>query len=250
MAIAHKAEVVSISGPGAVAHDLSIIGLVMQADMVVKLVLMILLLASFYCWVIIFNKLVRFKHLRSSTEKFERVFWSGQLLDNLYERVKDKVNHPMAAVFVAAMHEWGRRRGAGKDDETQVTSSLLRTGVKERIFQAMQVAHNRSMGQLEKNLTFLATVGATAPFIGLFGTVWGIMNSFQSIAASKNTTLVVVAPGIAEALFATAVGLFAAIPAVIFYNIFTGELNRYALKLEDFSNELGALLSRELDENK
>lgn len=248
MTIAHQAEPVIMSGPGAIAHDLSMFGLIAQADMVVKAVLLLLLFASLYSWAIIFNKMLRFKKLKLNTEKFERVFWSGQLLDNLYERVKDKVTHPMAAVFVAAMHEWGRRKK--HHDNPEVNNSLLRAGVKERIFQAMQVAHNRSMGQLEKNLTFLATVGSSAPFIGLFGTVWGIMNSFQSIAASQNTTLAVVAPGIAEALFATAVGLFAAIPAVIFYNIFTSELNRYAVKLEDFSNELGALLSRELDESR
>lgn len=240
------ADVVVSAAVEAAAHDLSIVGLIANADIVVKGVLLLLVLASFWCWTIIIAKLIRFKRLQASTEKFERVFWSGQLLDHLYERMREKVSNPMAAVFVAAMHEWNRRL---VDDSADGGKGTLRTGVKERIFQSMQVASNRSMEKLEKHLTFLATVGSAAPFIGLFGTVWGIMNSFQSIAASKNTTLVVVAPGIAEALFATAVGLFAAIPAVIFYNMFTSQLNRYSVRLEDFSNELGALLSRELDES-
>ncbi len=226
------------------ASDMSIMALIGHADMVVKTVMLLLLLASIWSWTIIFDKLVKFRTAFARTERFEKVFWSGQLLDQLYERIQNRVDHPMAAVFVAAMQEWSRKHSAPGSS----TANHLFVGVKERIFQAMQVASNREMEKLERNLSFLATVGSASPFIGLFGTVWGIMNSFQSIAASKNTTLAVVAPGIAEALLATAVGLFAAIPAVIFYNMFSTKLNNLTGRIEDFSSELGALLSRELDQ--
>lgn len=237
-------ELAGNTAAAAGSMDMSMLSLISHADIVVKSVLLMLIVASFICWTIIFDKFMRFRKLSASTEKFEKIFWSGQLLDQLYERIRNRATHPMAAIFVAAMNEWSRRQELVGDE------NALRTGVKERIFQAMTVAKNRSMERLESNLVFLATVASSAPFIGLFGTVWGIMNSFKSIGAQKNTTLAVVAPGIAEALLATAVGLFAAIPAVIFYNIFTGKLNDYIVKLEDFSNELSALLSRELDESK
>lgn len=224
------------------AHDMSIISLIEHSDFVVKLVMLMLFFASIWCWAIIFDKLLKLKNLKDRTDKFEKVFWSGQLLDQLYERIKTRADHPMAIVFVAAMHEWSRQITAGSED------LLWKLGLKERISQAMQVAKNREMDKLDKNMIFLATVGSSSPFIGLFGTVWGIMNSFQSIAASKNTTLAVVAPGIAEALFATAVGLFAAIPAVIFYNLIAKQINNFHSRVEDFSSELGALLSREIDE--
>lgn len=223
-----------------VAQDMTIIGLVSQADIIVKSVMVLLLLASFWSWTIIFDKFRTFRKIRFKSNKFEKVFWSGRLLDDLYDRLAAHADHPMAAVFVAAMQEW-RRKGSENGQ------SNLRAGIKERVFQAMQVARNRGVEDLEKNLSFLATVGSSAPFVGLFGTVWGIMNSFQSIAISKNTTLAVVAPGIAESLLATAVGLFAAIPAMIFYNKFSSDLNRVVGRIDDFSNELDALLSRELD---
>lgn len=225
------------------AHDFSLISLFTQADFIVKGVIILLFLASIISWGIIINKLSTYRKVKFKTNKFEKVFWSGRLLDELYERVRDFNDHPIAAVFVAAMQEWKRR----SPEEGSTKDSHLRAGIKERIFQAMQVARNRGVENMEKNLSFLATVGSSAPFIGLFGTVWGIMNSFQSIAISKNTTLAVVAPGIAEALFATAIGLFAAIPAMIFYNMFSSDLNRIVGKIDDFSNELDALLSRELD---
>lgn len=227
------------------ASDMSILSLVGHADLLVKTVMLLLLLASMWSWTIIFDKFLKFRSALAKTERFEKVFWSGQLLDQLYERIQNRVDHPMAAVFVAAMQEWSRRDASQVSTES---ANHLFVGIKERIFQAMQVASNREMEKLEKNLSFLATVGSASPFIGLFGTVWGIMNSFQSIAASKNTTLAVVAPGIAEALLATAVGLFAAIPAVIFYNMFSSKLNNMTGRIEDFSSELGALLSRELDQ--
>lgn len=232
--------------PGSVATaDLSFLGLISHADIVVKAVMLILLLSSIISWAIIFSKYRSYKVIRFKTSRFEKVFWSGQLLDELYDRLRQRADHPMAYVFVAAMKEWGRRQVKQGGQSTSVT---LRAGIKERVWQAMQVARNRAVDNMERNLAFLATIGSAAPFIGLFGTVWGIMNSFQSIAASKNTTLAVVAPGIAEALLATAVGLFAAIPAVIFYNMFASELSQIASKVDDFSNELDALLSRELDQ--
>ena len=222
-------------------HDLSMLGLFFQADIIVKSVMLMLLFASVWCWAIIFNKYTRFKMLKHQTAKFEENFWSGDMLEHLYERVKQSADHPMAMVFVAGMTEWMT------NDVQRVGGHALQIGLKERIQQAMSVARNRSIERLEQGLSFLATVGSTAPFVGLFGTVWGIMNSFQSIAATKNTSLAVVAPGIAEALFATAIGLFAAIPAVILYNKFSNDLNRFASKIDDFAQEFSAILSRELD---
>ena len=225
-------------------HDVSMWGLFLQADILVKLVMLMLFSASIWCWTIIFNKYTRFKIMKHQTTKFEESFWSGDMLENLYEKIKQTADHPIAMVFVAGMHEWLTY------DMKRIGGHALQIGLKERIQQAMSVAKNRGIEKLEQGLSFLATVGSTAPFVGLFGTVWGIMNSFQSIAMTKNTSLAVVAPGIAEALFATAVGLFAAIPAVIFYNKFSNDLNRFALKLEDFSQEFSAILSRELDANE
>lgn len=224
------------------AADLSFLGLFMQADMVVKAVMVLLLLASIWSWAIIFDKWITLKSLSAKTKAFEKNFWSGQSLENLYERIKGRENHPMALVFLSAMHEWMNR-----SSRQMATDSQLRIGLKERIMQSMQVATNKSIDKIEKNLNFLATVGTSATFVGLFGTVWGIMVSFQSIAISKNTTLAVVAPGIAEALLATAVGLIAAIPAMVFYNKFASEVNRLASQLEDFSIELGTIMSKELD---
>ena len=232
----------SIELPGTVAPtDMSILSLIGHADIVVKLVMLILLVSSFWSWSIIFEKVMKFRRIKRETDKFEKIFWSGQLLEQLYERVKSKADHPMVMVFVTAMGEWVRKTSAMRD-------ASLRAGFKERIFQAMQVTANRELDKLSSKLGFLATIGSASPFIGLFGTVWGIMNSFQSIAAAKNTTLAVVAPGIAEALLATGVGLFAAIPAVVFYNFLSTQLNSLGNRIDDFSSELGGLLARELDE--
>lgn len=225
--------------------DLSFIGLFLQADIMVKCVMLLLIIASVMSWAIIFDKLVSIKSIKSKTKNFEKSFWSGQSLEVLYERIKGRENHPIANVFSAAMHEWMNR-----NSREIAANSNLKIGIKERINQAMQVASNKSMEDLEKNVSFLATVGSSAPFIGLFGTVWGIMISFQAIAISKNTSLAVVAPGIAEALLATAVGLVAAIPAVIFYNKFTTDLNRLSGNLEDFSMELHSIMSKEIDNVK
>ena len=226
---------------GSVAGDLSIWGLFLQADIVVQIVMILLIAASFWCWAVIFEKVLRMRRLDRQAGDFEDRFWSGGSLDDLYERVGQRPEDPMSAIFVAAMREWRRsnERGAIGED-----SRLTLTG---RIDRVMEIALARELHHLERYMTFLASVGSTAPFIGLFGTVWGIMNSFQAIALTKNTSLAVVAPGIAEALFATALGLIAAIPAVIGYNKLNNDISRYAARLESFSGEFSAILSRQAD---
>lgn len=222
-------------------HDLSMWGMFMQADIIVKSVMLMLFLASFWSWVIIYAKYTTFNHAKTKAFKFENDFWASEALDKFYDKIKKRANHPMAVIFVAAMDEWMRSKSSG------APAQGLKLPVRERVVQVMQVARNREIEHMEKGLGFLATTGSAAPFVGLFGTVWGIMNSFQAIALTKNTSLVAVAPGIAEALFATAIGLFAAIPAVIAYNKFSTELNRFANKLEDFSIEFDTILSRQLE---
>lgn len=216
----------------------SILGLFLQSHIVVKVVMIGLLLASVWCWAIIFEKLWVFRRTRRATDRFEQQFWSGQSLDELYSLMTQQQPNAMGALFVAAMREWKRSIEG---------SARPLAGVQMRVEKVMDVSIAREMDRLERRLLFLATVGSTAPFIGLFGTVWGIMTSFQAIAVSKNTNLSVVAPGIAEALFATALGLLAAIPAVIFYNKFANEASRIAQRLEGFSDEFSAILSRQID---
>ena len=222
--------------------DLSMLGLFFRADVIVKIVLLILLGASFWSWSIIFEKMTRLRRLSRNTGAFEDAFWSGGSLEELYDRIDGKPQDPMAAMFSAAMREWRRSVSKG------VSMREARGGLQERIERVMQVTLGREMDRLERYLTFLASVGSVSPFVGLFGTVWGIMNSFQSIAVSRNTTLAVVAPGIAEALFATALGLVAAIPAVVAYNKISSDLTRYSSRLEAFGTEFSAILSRQLDE--
>ena len=224
--------------------DTSIIHLISSADLLSKFVMLILAAASIWSWTIIIAKYFKYRAVNAKMSTFESIFWSGQVLDALHERVKKSADNPLATVFVAAMNECKRH------DIKSVSASTLKLGLKERIMQAMNLVRNRELESLEQHLDFLSTVGAASPFIGLFGTVWGIMNSFQSIAASKNTTLAVVAPGIAEALLATAIGLFAAIPAVIFYNLLAGQANKISNKLDDFIGELYTLLGRAIDEEK
>ena len=242
----------SVALSGSMAGDgLSIWSLLVDADIIVKGVILILVVASFWCWTIIFDKTIRFRRLRGMADRFEEAFWSGGSLEDLYDRVGARPDHPMASIFVAAMAEW-RRSTVGNRGLAGGTGGQggLTVGLHQRIGQAMQVALNREVEKLERYMDFLATVGSTAPFIGLFGTVWGIMNSFQAIALTKNTSLAVVAPGIAEALFATALGLVAAIPAVIAYNKLSGDLNRYEGRLDAFSVEFSAILSRQLEEDE
>lgn len=225
------------------AQDFSILGLISGADIVVKIVLLLLLMASVWSWAIIIDKSILLSRVSRQIDKFERLFWSGQLLDQLYDRLRNRADHPLAVVFVVAMDEFRKSR----TNTSQHALSYLNMGLKERISQAMTVSKNKEIDSLEKNFSFLAVVGSVSPFIGLFGTVWGIMNSFQSISALKNATIAAVAPGIAEALFATAIGLVAAIPAVVFYNILASKINNISNKIEDFSSELGSLLSQEID---
>ena len=224
--------------PGA---SLSLWGLFLQADIVVKLVILLLLAASIWVWAIIFEKWTSLRRANREANGFEDRFWSGGSLDDLYEQDGQKPGNPMAAVFGAAMGEWRRTaRVAGAE--------IGHTAVRERVDRAMNMTIQREMERMERWMIFLASVGATAPFVGLFGTVWGIMHSFSSIAAMHNTNLSVVAPGIAEALFATAIGLVAAIPAVLAYNAISTDLARFAARLEAFGTEFSAILSRQTEE--
>jgi len=219
---------------------LSLWGLFMEADIVVKLVMIGLLAASVWVWAVVFEKWTSLRKVNKEADGFEDRFWSGGSLDELFEKEGGNPAHPMAAVFAAAMGEWRRTaRVAGAD--------VSRTSVRERIDRAIAVTVQREMDRMERWMVFLASVGATAPFIGLFGTVWGIMHSFSAIAAMHNTNLAVVAPGIAEALFATAIGLFAAIPALIAYNKFQGDVSKAQARMESFADEFSAILSRQID---
>ncbi len=226
-----------------VATDLSFLGLFLNADLIGKTVIILLVLASFWSWAIIIEKLMRLRRLQSRANEFEDMFWSGGSLDDLYDRVGATPPCPMTAMFSAAMREWRRSSAKGL-----AVAGQVKAGLQARIERVMGVTFGRELDRLERYMSFLASVGSTAPFIGLFGTVWGIMNSFHAIAATKNTSLAVVAPGIAEALFATALGLVAAVPAVIAFNKINSELSRYAGRLEAFSHEFNAILSRQLEE--
>ncbi len=236
----NPAEILKSVAPAPQA-DLSILALVLDAHIVVQLVLLGLVLASVWSWAIIAEKMLLLARTKRETDSFEEVFWSGQSLEQLYQSIGPRSSRSMAALFVAAMREWKR--------SVESTPKPL-AGLQMRVEKVLDVALSREIDRLEQRLLFLATVGSTAPFIGLFGTVWGIMTSFQAIAAAKSTNLSVVAPGIAEALFATALGLLAAIPAVIFYNKFTHEVSRHAQRLESFADEFSAILSRQMDARK
>jgi len=229
-------------GGAAAAHSLSVWSLFLRADWVVKAVILLLLAASIWSWTVIFEKVVSLRRLNRLADDFENAFWSGGAVDDLYDRLGARPHDPMSAVFVAAMREW-RRVTARHGDEIEAPESL-----ENRIERVMQLTANRELDHVERYMTFLASTGATAPFVGLFGTVWGIMNSFQAIGATKNTSLAVVAPGIAEALFATALGLLAAIPAVLAYNKLSRDLDRYNGRINGFSGEFMAILSRQLED--
>jgi len=222
--------------------DLSLLSLLLDADLIVKLVMIGLLLMSVWCWAIIIEKASALGGLRLKADRFEEEFWSSGSLDSLYDRIARKPTDPMASTFVAGMQEW-RRAAPGA-----LAKESLRVSLRERIQGIMGLAISREMTRLERRLPVLASVGSTAPFIGLFGTVWGILNSFLGIAESQNTNLATVAPGIAEALFATAMGLVAAIPATIAYNKFAADLARYNERLDNFSTEFGTILGRHLEE--
>lgn len=225
---------IASSGSGA-----TLFVLFMQANWVVKLVMIGLLFASVWCWAIIIDKAIAFAAARRAGKRFEEEFWSGRSLEELYRHLEERRTTGAAAVFVAAMREWK------KSFEKGARSPM---GLQMRIEKAMDVVLMREAGRLESRLSFLATIGSSAPFIGLFGTVIGIMSSFQSIAASKNTSLAVVAPGIAEALLATAIGLFAAIPAVIAYNRLAATAGKISAEWGNFAEEFSSILSRQIDE--
>lgn len=227
------------SGDLHAAGDVSLIGLFLQAGFIVKLVMIGLLVASIWSWAIMIDKFLLFARTNRQLNRFEEVFWSGRSLEELYQSLADKTPNGMGALFVAAMREWKKsfERGA----HSQI-------GLQTRIDKVLDVSLSRESDRLEKRLGFLATVGSAAPFVGLFGTVVGIMTSFQAIAGSKSTNLAVVAPGIAEALMATALGLLAAIPAVIAYNKFSSDAGKLTARLEGFADEFSAILSRQIDE--
>ena len=228
------------------APDFTVLGLYSQADFFVKGVMILLLIMSVVTWAILLSKYKMFRSLRSRARDFEEAFWTNRGLEELYKGAKpEDADHPMASLYVVGLREWERAKEQ-EDDE----NSIFQVGVIDRIRQMIIAKMNRELERIEGTLPVLATVGSTAPFIGLLGTVWGIMNSFQSIGASKNTSLAVVAPGIAEALLATALGLFAAIPAVVAYNKLSVELGRYAGRLDAFVSEFLAILERQQQEDR
>jgi biopolymer transport protein TolQ len=214
--------------------------LIWQASFPVQMVMLGLTLASIWCWAIIIEKFFAVRKMNAANDRFEQYFWSGQSLEDLYMAMGNRNNIGLAAIFMAAMREWKRSQDAAMRAGFQ--------GVQKRIEKVMDVQIQKEMHDVEARLLFLATTGSSAPFIGLFGTVYGIMVSFQAIANSQNTSLNVVAPGIAEALFATAIGLVAAIPATIFYNMYTADAGRIGARLENFADEFSAIISRQLDE--
>ena len=211
-------QIVGLGG----ANDFSLLQLFLRADFVVKSVIIILLASSIYSWALIFEKYKIFKQINISSQTFEDKFWKAKSAESLNNSLPSRAKDPLTKIFQLAMTELIK---------TKSKSSAVQSARVERV---LEIATDNQIKELEKNFTFLATVGATAPFIGLFGTVWGIMNSFQSIAISRNTSLAIVAPGIAEALFATALGLLAAIPAVVAYNKFNSDLKKYTAKIENF----------------
>ncbi len=229
-------ENLTLAEPGA---TISVWALFWQAGWVVKLVMIGLLAASVWTWAIIVDKLISYARMRAALSRFEEIFWSGQSLEELYRTLAERKTSGMGSIFVAAMREWK------KSFEKGVKSPI---SLQNRIDKAMDLALTREMERLEGRLGFLASVGSSAPFIGLFGTVVGIMTSFQAIAGSKSTNLAVVAPGIAEALLATALGLLAAIPAVIAYNKLSSDARKLGLRMEGFADEFSAILSRQIDE--
>ncbi len=224
------------------AAKLDPMSLFLQADWVVKGVMLMLVLASFWSWAIIIDKLWRLKSLFRRADAFEDRFWSGGSLDDLYDRMGPGRRDPMSKLFMDAMREWRRATGRGGNGLS------LGASLSQRIDRVMQITMSRELDDLERRLGFLASTGSVAPFVGLFGTVWGIMNSFHAIGMSKDTSLATVAPGIAEALFATAIGLVAAIPAVVAYNKLSNDIDRYARRLEAFSGEFSAILSRQIED--
>ena len=228
------------------SQELSILALFLAADLLVKTVMLILVAASIWSWSIMIQKSRSYRKQRNLTNFFEERFWSQESLDEFYDQLGNEPDGAMAKVFSVGMLEW---RMASTKGVSRSLGRELRTSLVGRIEKSMSLVISKEMDGLEKGIPFLASVGSVAPFIGLFGTVWGIMNSFAAIAESKNTSLAVVAPGIAEALFATALGLAAAIPAVVAYNKFSADLQKIGNSLESFATEFTNLIARQLDED-
>ncbi len=226
-------------GPADAVTDFSFLKLFLMADWVVKSVMLILIAASVWSWAIAVDKIITFVTLKRRAADFEETFWSGRTLDELSQGLATEARDPMARVFAAAMREWDESKSGTR-------SELAMHSTHERIDRVMNLVVNREISKVERGMGVLATVASASVFIGLFGTVWGIMNAFRAIAATQNTNLSVVAPGIAEALFATALGLIAAIPALIFYNVFSSDIEKYSSRLEGYADELSAILSRKL----
>ncbi len=218
--------------------DMSIMGMFWNAHAVVKIVMLGLLGASVWTWAIIINKIMLISRVDKAMDRFEDTFWSGQSLEELYDTLAARPTNGMSSLFVAAMREWKR-------SFSNASSAFM--GLQARIEKVLDVSIAREVERLESQLLVLASVASAGPFVGLFGTVWGIMSAFRSIAVSKNTSLAVVAPGIAEALFATAIGLFAAIPALVFYNMLQGKVARSQARMESFADEFSSILSRQID---
>lgn len=225
------------------APDLTILGLFFQADPFVKGVMFLLIFASIWCWTIIINKSNTIRREKKLSVEFEDIFWSGVNLDDLYQEYFEKITNAQVRVFITGMREFN------KINSKHSISSNKSNELFQRINNSMQITISREIEKLEKGMSFLASIGSVAPFIGLLGTVWGIVNAFQSIAISNNTSLAVVAPGIAEALFATALGLLAAIPAVAAYNKFSNDLEKISNNLDYFSIEFSSVLQRQIEEN-
>ncbi len=220
-------------------HTLSMWTMFAESDLFMKALILGLLLASFWCWVIIFDKVMTFKRIRERMKAFEERFWSGGSLDTLYNTYAKNPTDPLSAIFVSAIREL--RRSVGEKSKINSTINL-----EERIDKVMQIAIDKQVDKMETRMMFLASTGSVAPLLGLFGTVWGIMDSFNAIGATQSTNIAAVAPGVAEALFTTAVGLIAAIPALIAYNKLTSDIDHISKKMETFSDELSAIISRQI----
>lgn len=228
----------------AVVSNPSMWNLFWKAEFVVKAIIIALIVSSIWSWTIIIEKIIHLKKLNAAADEFEEMFWASSSLEALYERVQNKQNHPLILMFCAAMREWRHSISKG----IRISASNPEWNLEQRIDRVMQLVIDKSVVNLEKNTNFLAALGSNGMIIGLFGTVLGIMHSFQSIAMQQNTNLAIVAPGIAEALFATAIGLIAAIPAAVAHNLLSTYINRYLNRLNVFANEFNAIVSRQLEE--
>lgn len=223
-----------------VHQSISMLGMFKESGLFMQFLILGLLFTSVWCWTIIFDKIWRFKRVRTAMKEFEKQFWSGGSLDSLYTTYAKSAKNPLAIIFVAAIQEWRRSTKENKGKKATIKLS-------ERIDKVMQIAIDKQVDKMETRMTFLASTGSVAPLLGLLGTVWGIMDAFSSIGAMQSTNIAAVAPGVAEALLTTAVGLIAAIPAVIAYNKLSNDIERMAQRMETFSGELGAILSRQAE---